>query len=114
MVRVTTFSGVPAHHLYLSSGLELINAQSPESMKGLLTGIFFLVFGLCSGAAIFVSYQTQEAQLHCYIYYLMFLVVALLGLLAYCTVVLLYTNRQRPNEEHDEHLHLLRTGQFAS
>ena len=45
-------------HLYLAV-LEFIYAQSPESMKGLLTGLYYLFRGLCSipSSALFFLYK---------------------------------------------------------
>ena len=35
-------------------GLEFIYAQSPESMKGLLTGLFYFAFGFFSEVAVLI------------------------------------------------------------
>ena len=44
--------------------LEFIYAQSPESMKGLLTGLYFLIYGLTSipSSALYYLYTTNTQQ----------------------------------------------------
>jgi hypothetical protein len=42
--------------------LEFIYAQSPESMKGLLTGLYFLFFGLSSIPAIALFYLFKDTK----------------------------------------------------
>ena len=53
--------------LFLSSALEFIYAQSPESMKGLLTGLFFFLFGIISipSSVVFYAYSgsTEDQKL---------------------------------------------------
>ncbi len=81
-------------------------------MKGLLTGLFYCVFGLSSGAGVTVYYYFTKK--HCkhedvymaiqdikginfvMLYYAIFTVIAALGFAMYSVVACLYTNRQRP------------------
>lgn len=39
-------------------GLEFIYAQSPESMKGLLTGLYYFIIGAFSGVGSLIFYTT--------------------------------------------------------
>ena len=95
-----------------NTGLEFIYAQSPESMKGLLTGLFYCVFGISSGGGILVYYfftQKHSKYENVYAaiqdvkginfvlwYYVILAVIAVLGFVVYSIVAVLYTNRQRP------------------
>lgn len=84
------------------AGLEFIYAQSPEQMKGFLTGLFYLVFGLFSGAAslFFYYYPVRINQLHSHAtYFTIYSVVGGIGCVMYLTVACLYSNRDRPEEE---------------
>lgn len=98
------------HTCYLLPvGLEFIYAQSPESMKGLLIGLFYFVFGLCSGSVSFFFYRylPTSDKLHPVLdsilwYYVMYAIVALLGFVAYGVVAALYSNRRRPASDEEE------------
>ena len=83
------------------TGLEFIYAQSPEQMKGLLTGLFYLVFGLFSGAASLVFlYYPKYNHFHNFVWYFtIYSVIGGIGLLMYIVVACLYSNRDRPEEE---------------
>ena len=58
--HVYSFS-ISHYYFVFTSVLEFIYAQSPESMKGLLTGLYYCFFGLSSipGAAAYYLYQTS-------------------------------------------------------
>ena len=45
--------------MFLFIALEFIYAQSPESMKGLLTGLFYLILGLTSilSSGVYYAYS---------------------------------------------------------
>lgn len=82
--------------------LEFIYAQSPEQMKGLLTGLFYLIFGLFSGSAtlFFLYYPANSNHLHTFVWYFtMYSVVGCIGFLMYVIVACLYSNRDRPEEK---------------
>ena len=82
--------------------LEFIYAQSPESMKGLLTGLFYFVLGLSSIAATVVFYKYPKTHMDKYQilpYHITFTIIQFLGLIFYTIVAILHTNRQRPDNE---------------
>lgn len=89
---------LPPHNSTL--GLEFIYAQSPESMKGLLTGLFYCVFGIFSGVAVLVFYKFPKSTLNgtntILWFYVIFTVIGLLGFVAYAIVAFMYVNRVRP------------------
>lgn len=89
---------LPPHNSTL--GLEFIYAQSPESMKGLLTGLFYCVFGIFSGVAVLVFYKFPKSTLDgtntILWFYVIFTVIGLLGFVAYAIVAFMYVNRVRP------------------
>ena len=83
-------------------GLEFIYAQSPEQMKGFLSGLFYLVFGLFSGAAtlFFHFYPIMIDHFHNRLwYFIIYSGVGCIGLAMYMVVACLYSNRDRPEEE---------------
>ena len=81
-------------------GLEFIYAQSPESMKGLLTGLFYCIFGIFSGVAVLVFYKFPKSTLNgtntILWFYVIFTVIGSLGFVAYAIVAFMYVNRVRP------------------
>lgn len=81
-------------------GLEFIYAQSPESMKGLLTGLFYCVFGIFSGVAVLVFYKFPKSTLNgtntILWFYVIFTVIGSLGFVGYAIVAFMYVNRVRP------------------
>ena len=81
---------------------EFICAQSPHSMKGLLIGTFFAikgVFQLFGIAVIYVPFTQWEWQLKfpsCgFVYYLINVVIGIVGIVAYTCVARQYQYRQR-------------------
>ena len=48
--------------LSLRTALEFIYAQSPESMKGFLTGVFYFAFGLSSLISSLAFYEYTNTQ----------------------------------------------------
>lgn len=69
-------------------------------MKGLLTGLFYLVFGLFSGSAsLFFLYYPKSDHFHNFGYFTIYSVIGGIGLLMYVIVARLYSNRDRPEEE---------------
>lgn len=70
-------------------------------MKGLLTGLFYLVFGLFSGPAnLLFLYYPKLDQFHNFVWYFtIYSVIGGVGLLVYVIAACLYTNRDRPEEE---------------
>ena len=88
--------------LYIAS-YEFICAQSPHSMKGMLIGTFFAIKGVFQLLGIlvlyvpFVSSCTQQGRfpLCGFIYYLINIVIALVGIVAFIIVSKRYQYRQR-------------------
>ena len=87
--------------LFHAAVLEFIYAQSPESMKGLLTGLFFFVLGISSISAtvVFFKYPVGETNSYQLLpYYVAFTIVQILGLIFFVIIAVLHTNRQRPTD----------------
>ena len=78
--------------------MEFIYAQSPEQMKGLLTGLFYLTFGLFSGAATLFFSHYPKTSVYGW-YFVIYSIVGIVGFVMYVTVACLYSNRVRPEEE---------------
>ena len=74
-------------------------------MKGLLTGLLYLEYGVFNGiAAIFFNYYPFlvtpfDSILY---YYVTMTLLALLGFIGYVIVAWLYRNRQRPTNDDSE------------
>ena len=88
--------------LFYIAAYEFICAQSPHSMKGLLIGTFFTVkgvFQLIGVMIILVPFTTWKYKISfpsCgFVYYLVNIVVAVIGLVAYTWVARSYQYRQR-------------------
>ena len=88
--------------LFYIAAYEFICAQSPHAMKGLLIGTFFAikgVFQLIGALIIFVPFTTWKLSTNLpscgFVYYLINVLVALIGLLAYTWVARRYQYRQR-------------------
>lgn len=91
----------------MDTGLEFIYAQAPEEMKGLLTGLFYFVFGICEAiSSVSIYFFTTDVIRtngvnYVLWFYVTFIVVALLGLVIYGTAACLYRNRRRPSNDED-------------
>ena len=79
-------------------------AQSPESMKGMLTGLFYFVFGIFNGGSSFLYYAFLRHMYHWKIttYYWVLLGFSLFGLVIYIIAACIYVNRRRPTSETEE------------
>ena len=82
--------------------MEFVYAQSPESMKGMLTGLFYFIYSIFTGGSTTLFYFFIDASTAYSYYYIMLLVLAVLGLVAYSIVACLYVNRQRPTSETED------------
>ena len=82
--------------------LEFVYAQSPESMKGMLTGLYYFIIGLFGAGSTFSFYFFIKSTTPFEYYYLILLVFAVLGFVSYVIVACLYENRQRPTQENEE------------
>lgn len=101
--------------------LEFIYAQSPEKMRGLLTGLFYLNMGIfmCTGSLIVFFVQHPDLGLQTIpnpslILSLIFAIVALLGLVFYAAAASKYKNRHRPGaDEEDLQIHTYATMYYS-
>ena len=84
----------------ITTGLEFIYAQSPESMKGLLTGLFYFIFGVFSavGTTIFKTMLPYNVLWS----YGAVLMICGPGVVVYMLVVYCYRNRRRPTNDESE------------
>ena len=79
-------------------------------MKGLLTGLFYFMFGISGGVAsvVFYFFPTEKPGVvtimenYNFWFYVTFAAVAILGLLVYTLVACLYRNRRRPADDEDD------------
>ena len=92
--------------------LEFISAQSPQSMKGLLIGVFFAINGIFQfiGTIILFLFSTNtiwvskhvKAVTNCGFGYLLFIcVAALVGLILFSVVAKKYKYRERDDRPYD-------------
>ena len=92
--------------------LEFISAQSPQSMKGLLIGIFFAINGISQliGTVVLFLFSTNtiwvskhvKAVTNCGFGYLLFIcVAALVGLVLFSVVAKKYKYRERDDRPYD-------------
>ena len=88
--------------LFYTAAYEFMCAQSPHAMKGLLIGTFFLIKGLFQLFGItvvripFISWSFNAPFPSCgFVYYLVNITVAIIGLVVYTWVARRYQYRQR-------------------
>ena len=81
---------------------EFLYSQSPHSMKGLMIGTFFAIRGAFQllGALVFIfpflAWNSTSSFPSCgFVYYLVNMIVAFLGLIAFIWIAKKYQNRQR-------------------
>ncbi|CAI8024642.1 Protein NRT1/ PTR FAMILY 5.8 [Geodia barretti] len=84
----------------LVSVLEFIYAQSPESMKGLLTGLYYLFRGLSStvSSALFLLYKNSIKNRELSPFYAVFTIVQVVGLVFYVAAATFHKNRLRHDD----------------
>ena len=84
--------------------LEFIYAQSPESMKSLLVGLFYSIFGIFSGVGTTIcSIFCIVTENHCiHWFYCTLLAICGAGLVVYGLTAFFYKNRQRPTNDESE------------
>ena len=93
----------------LPTVLEFICAQSPHTMRGLLVGLFYLIYGIFNGVAAliillfaktFESYKLTHHPLSCGSwFYFTTAVIALVGVVIYFFISRWYKKRQRGGQE---------------
>ena len=98
---IFVLNGISKMLFYIAT-YEFICAQSPHAMKGLLIGTFYTikgVFQLIGALVIFVPFYTYRLTTNLpscgFVYYLVNIVVAIIGLVAYTWVARRYQYRQR-------------------
>ena len=102
----------------LHTGLEFIYAQSPNSMKGLLTGFFYLWYGIFQGTGIifsgnFVTDLDKQAE-RITIYYAIGTCVGVISVILYLVVACTYRNRVRPENRDDIEDDAVRKGMYGN
>ncbi len=84
-------------------GLEFITAQSPDSMKGLLIGLFYCIFGIFSSVGIVIYYELYDAHnANLGNFFYVMLAISIVGVAVYVLGSLCYKNRQRPTNDDSE------------
>jgi len=91
--------------ILLFQGLEFISAQAPDSMKGLLIGLFYCIFGVFSSVGIAIYYKLyhqgkKNSELHNFFYVM--LAISLVGTIVYILGAMCYKNRKRPTNDDSE------------
>ena len=84
-------------------------------MRGLLTGLFYFTFGLCSAGGAFIFYRypvissLTSMGIDCILwYYVGCAIIAGFGFVLYGVVAVLYTNRRRPAPSDDtDHMRII-------
>ena len=96
-----------AECLVLATSSEFISAQTPQSMKGVLFGVFFAIKGLFTflGAVLLIPFalpfwrEVHSPIVNCgFGYFLLTSVIAVVGFVSYVCVVRRYRYRERDNE----------------
>ena len=99
--------------IVVTTVFEFISAQSPQSMKGLLIGVFFAIKGIFQliGSLLFFLFLTNSvwvrkhvtAVTNCGFGYLLFTCVAvLIGLILFSVVARRYKYRERDDRPYDQ------------
>lgn len=86
----------------LFPGLEFIYAQSPNSMKGMLSGLLYLALGIFSGIGSVVFYKYPITPYTLAWFYFIFVIIGSVGFVMYSVVACLYRNRERPVNDESE------------
>ena len=88
------------------AGLEFIYAQSPNNMKGLQTGMFYLIYGIFSGigATLYfgINLHNHNEKLTATLC-LILVVIGIVGIVMYIITACRYKNRQRPTADGSEY-----------
>ena len=92
--------------LFYPAGLEFFYAQSPHKMRGMMIGLFFFAWGVASavsqGLITAFGFATSVTPVTCdFWYYLLYLLVVLVGVVGYLVLARAYKNRQRGERESD-------------
>jgi dipeptide/tripeptide permease len=90
-----------AEVLTIVSVLEFIYAQSPESMKGLLSGLFYFFLGLTSipSSALYYIYRESRENRILVRFHAGFTAIMVVGTVVYVVAATLHRNRQRHDDD---------------
>ena len=103
LLVIPQFCSVSGTIIFYIAIYEFIYSQSPHSMKGLMFGTFFAIRGVFQlfGALVFLFpfvfwWLSPSTFPSCgFVYYLVTMIVALVGMIAYIYVAKKYRNRER-------------------
>ena len=102
LLLIPVFASISGSMIFYIAIYEFLYSQSPHSMKGLIIGTFFAIrwaFQLL-GALVFIfpflAWNSTSSFPSCgFVYYLVNMIVAFFGLIAFIWVAKRYHNRQR-------------------
>lgn len=98
------------------AGMEFIYAQSPNNMKGLQTGMFYLIYGIFSafGSIVYFGYlrhmkstNSNTVASDWAVFCIILLSIGVVGLISYMITACCYKNRQRPSTDEADVQHIL-------
>ena len=102
LLLIPIFANISGSMIFYIAVYEFLYSQSPHSMKGLMIGTFFAIRGAFQllGALVFIfpflAWNSMSSFPSCgFVYYLVNMVVAFLGMIAFIWVAKKYQNRQR-------------------
>ena len=102
LLLIPTFANISGSMIFYVAMYEFLYSQSPYSMKGLVIGTFFAIRGSFQllGALVFIfpflAWKSTSSFPSCgFIYYLVNMIVAFLGMIAFIWITKRYQNRQR-------------------
>ena len=102
VILIPVFASTSGSMIFYIAVYEFIYSQSPHSMKGLMIGTFFAIRGTFQllGALVFIfpflAWKSMSSFPSCgFVYYLVNMVVAIFGVIAYIWIARKYQNRQR-------------------
>ena len=102
VLLIPIFASITGSMIFYIAVYEFIYSQSPHSMKGLMIGTFFAIRGTFQllGALVFIfpflAWKSMSSFPSCgFVYYLVNMVVAIFGVIAYIWIARKYQNRQR-------------------
>ena len=105
-LAVQSFLNALGYIFLYTAVYEFICAQSPKAMKGLLFGVFFAVkgvFQLMGITILFIPFTQWDLQLDfpsCgFVYYIINIIIAIIGIIAYTIVARQYQYRQRDDPD---------------
>ena len=102
LLLIPIFANISGSMIFYVAIYEFLYSQSPHSMKGLMIGTFFAIRGSFQllGALVFIfpflAWKSTSSFPSCgFVYYLINMIVAFLGMIAFIWIAKRYQNRQR-------------------